>query len=138
MNYFLNHGQSFRIMLRKTGVQSQAESYQSLTWWYLMPLCLTLSIKRYASRVKWINPESEVASFLTHQCSSYWKVSLWVTLDSCPHLFLNFIIFFIILLLSFFLSSVCRWFWTGIFVTIGIFRSPELSSVFSPISYMHW
>ena len=35
------------------GVQSLVESYQSLEKWYLMPPCLTLSIIRYGSRVKW-------------------------------------------------------------------------------------
>ena len=29
--------------------------------WYLMPLCLTLSIITYGSRVKWGNPEKRVA-----------------------------------------------------------------------------
>ena len=29
--------------------------------WYLMPPCLTLSIIRYGSRVKWSNPEKGVA-----------------------------------------------------------------------------
>ena len=28
--------------------------------WYLMPLCLTLSIIRYGSRVKWSNPRKGV------------------------------------------------------------------------------
>ena len=43
-------------MTRETWVQSQVESYQRLKKWYLMPPCLTLSIIRYGSRVKWSNP----------------------------------------------------------------------------------
>ena len=41
---------------QETWVQSQVESYQRLQKWYLMPPCLTLSIIRYWSRVKWRNP----------------------------------------------------------------------------------
>ena len=41
-------------------VQSQFESYQTLKKWHLMTLCLTLSIIRYGSRVKWHNPGKEV------------------------------------------------------------------------------
>ena len=41
---------------QETGVQSQVESYQRHKKWYLIPLCLTLSIIRYISRVKWSNP----------------------------------------------------------------------------------
>ena len=48
-------------MDRETGVQSQVESYQRLKKWYLIPLCLTLSIIRYVSRVKWSNPRKGVA-----------------------------------------------------------------------------
>ena len=60
------------------------ESYQRLKKWYLMPLCLTLSIIKYGSRVKWSNPGKWVAPFPASRCSSYWKGSLRVALDySC-------------------------------------------------------
>ena len=49
--------------------------------WYLMPPCLTLSIIKQGSRVKWSNPGKEVAPSLTHWCSSHRKGSLKVTLD---------------------------------------------------------
>ena len=62
-------------------VQSQVESYQRLKKWYLMPTCLTLSIIRYGSRVKWSNPGQGVAPSPTPRCSSYRKGSLRVTLD---------------------------------------------------------
>ena len=39
--------------------------------WYLIPPCLRLSIIRYVSRVKWINPGNGVAPYPTPQCSSY-------------------------------------------------------------------
>ena len=68
-------------MARETWVRSQVESYQRLKKWYLMPPCLTLSIIRYGSRVKWSNPGNGVAPSPTHWCSSYRKGSLRVTLD---------------------------------------------------------
>ena len=57
-------------MVWKTEVQSQVESYQKLKKWYLIPLCLTLSIIRYISRIKWSNPEKRVALSHTPQCTS--------------------------------------------------------------------
>ena len=51
-------------MALETWVQSQAESYQRLKKWYLMPPCLTLSIIRYWSRVKWSNPGNGIAPSL--------------------------------------------------------------------------
>ena len=68
-------------MAQETGVQSQVESYQRLKKWYLILPRLTLTIIRYVSRVKWINLWKEVVPSLTPRCSSYWKRSLWVTLD---------------------------------------------------------
>ena len=61
--------------------QSQVESYQRLKKWYLMLSCLTFSIIRYVSRVKWSNPGKGVVPSPAPQCSSYWKGSLRVTLD---------------------------------------------------------
>ena len=49
--------------------------------WYLMPPCLTLSIIRYGSRVKWSNPEKRVAPSPTPWCNSYWKGSFRLILD---------------------------------------------------------
>ena len=65
-------------MAWETSVQSQ--SYQRLKKWYLMPLCLTFSIIKYVSRVKWSNPGEGVAPSPTPRCSSYWKRNLRVTL----------------------------------------------------------
>ena len=71
-------------MARKTGVQSQVELNQRLKKWYLIPPCLTLSIIRYVSRVKWSNPRKGVAPSPTPWCSSYSKGSFRVALDySC-------------------------------------------------------
>ena len=42
---------------------------------FLMPPCITLSIKRYGPRVKWSNPGKGVAPFPTPRCSYYWKGS---------------------------------------------------------------
>ena len=60
-------------MARETWVQSQVESYQRLKKWYLMPPCLTLSIIRYGSRVKWGNPGKGVAPSPTPCCSKLSK-----------------------------------------------------------------
>ena len=68
-------------MAWKTWVQCWVESYQKLKKWYLMPPCLTLSIIRYGSRVKWSNPGKGVVPSPTPWCSSYQKESLQVTLD---------------------------------------------------------
>ena len=82
-------------MARDTWVQSQVESYQRLKKWYLMPPCLTLSIIRYRSRVKWRKPGKGVAPSPTPRCSSYRKGRFRVTLDfSCQLYFttlMNFI-----------------------------------------------
>ena len=53
------------------------------TWikWYFIPPCLTLSIIRYVSRIKWSNPGKRGVPSPTPWCSSYWKGSLHVTLD---------------------------------------------------------
>ena len=68
-------------MARETWIQSQVESYQRLKKCYLIPPCLTLSIIRYGSRIKWSNPGKRVAPSPTPWCSSYQKGSLWVILD---------------------------------------------------------
>ena len=75
-------------MAWKTWVQSQVESYQRLKKWYFMPPCLTLSIIRYESRVKWSNPGKGVAPSPTPWCSSSRKGSLLVTLDYSRQLYL--------------------------------------------------
>ena len=69
------------LMAWETWVQSQVESYQRLKKWYLIHSCLTLSIIRYGSRVKWSNPGKGVAPSPTPWCSSYRKGSLQVTLN---------------------------------------------------------
>ena len=68
-------------MARETWVQSQVKLYQWLLKWYLMIPCLTLSIIRYGSMVKWSNPEKGVALPPTPWCSSYRKGNLRVILD---------------------------------------------------------
>ena len=60
---------------------TQVESYQRLKKWYLMLPCLTLSIIRYGSKVKWSNPGNGVVPSPTAQCSSYWKGSLRIALN---------------------------------------------------------
>ena len=68
-------------MARETRVQSQVKLYQILKKWYLIPPCLTLSIIRYVSRVKWSNPGKGVAPSPTPRWSSHWKGIFRVALE---------------------------------------------------------
>ena len=68
------------LMVRGTSVQLQAMSYQKLEKWYLIPPCLTLSVIRYGSRLKWSNQGKGVVPSPTLRCCSYWKGNLRVTL----------------------------------------------------------
>ena len=61
--------------------------------WYLIHLCLILSIIRYVLNIKWSNTGKEVASSLTPRCSTYWKGSLQVTLDYGRQLYLYIYIY---------------------------------------------
>ena len=75
------HLQNRSLCSPKAWVRSQIKSYKRLKKWYLMPPCLTLSIIRCGSRVKWSNPGKGVAPSLTPWCSCYRNGSLLVTLD---------------------------------------------------------
>ena len=57
-------------MTRESWVQSQVESYQRLKKWYLMPLCLTLSIVRYGSKGK-VEQSGERSSALPYTSVCY-------------------------------------------------------------------
>ena len=76
-----------RVFANGAGVQSYVELYQRLKKWYLMPPCLTLSITKYGSMVKWNNPGIGAAHSTTPRFSCYWKGSLRVTLDKGRQLF---------------------------------------------------
>ena len=64
----------------------QVESHQRLKNCYLMLSCLTLSIIRYGSWVKWSNPGKGVVPFSRRRCCSNWKGSLQVALDNSRQL----------------------------------------------------
>ena len=49
--------------------------------WYLISSCLTLSIIRYGSRIKWSSLAKGAAPSPTPRCSSYWKGRLRVAFD---------------------------------------------------------
>ena len=63
-------------MVLETEVQSQFESYQRLKKWHPMPPCLTLSIIRYGSRVKWSNPRKRPASELSGNVNFFFQNKL--------------------------------------------------------------
>ena len=74
--WFTGHWLECSPIARETWVQSQVESYQRLKKWYLMPPCLTLSIIRYGSRVKWSNPGKGIAPSPTPWCCKLSKREL--------------------------------------------------------------
>ena len=84
-------------MVRETGVHSQLESYQRLKKWYLIPPCLTLSIIRYVSRVKWSNQGKGEAAFPTPRCSSYRKGSLRIGLDYSRQFYLLLFLLYLLI-----------------------------------------
>ena len=74
----------------ETGIQSQVDSYQRLKKWYLMTPCLTLSIIRYGSWVKWSNLGNGVGPSPSHWCCSYGEGRLRFTLDYSPQHFYTY------------------------------------------------
>ena len=60
-------------MARETWVQSLSRVIPKTQKWYLIPPCLTLSIIRYGSMLKWRYPGKGVAPSPTPWCSSYQK-----------------------------------------------------------------
>ena len=73
---------------RRPGFNPRSSHTKDSKRWYLMPPCLTLSIIRYGSRVKWGNPGKRVAPFPKTRCSRYWKKSLRVPLDHSHQVYL--------------------------------------------------
>ena len=57
--------------------------------WYLIPLCLTLSIINYGSRVNWNNPGKGGALSPTRRCCSFWKSSLRSHSNRVANTFIN-------------------------------------------------
>ena len=66
--YFLYRPIGIIVTVFTNGPGDQVESYRRFKKWYLMPPCLTLSILRCESRVKWGNTGKGVA--LSPTCSS--------------------------------------------------------------------
>ena len=60
--------------------------------WYLIPSCLTICIKRYGSRVKWVNPGKGVEPSHTTWYSSYRKACLQVILDYGRQLYFAYVL----------------------------------------------
>ena len=58
-------------MMVRMFANGPVESYQRLKKCYLIPPCLTLSIIKYGSRVKWGNTGKGVLPSSTPWCSSY-------------------------------------------------------------------
>ena len=77
-----------RLWSRWLGFYPRSSHTRDLKKWYLMLPFLTLSIRMYASRVKWSNPGNGVSTSPTPRFSSYWKGTLEVTLDCGRQLYL--------------------------------------------------
>ena len=88
--------------------------------WYLIRPCITLSIIRYVSRVKWSNPRKGVALSPTPRCSSYWKWNFRVALDYGRQLYL-FKINVLILYKSAFKIGECAFLYFGVMGIICFF-----------------
>ena len=71
--YFIGLLNSVRRWPERLGFNPGLSHYQRLKKWYLISLCLTLSIIRYVSRVKWSNHRKWEAPFPIPRCSSYWE-----------------------------------------------------------------
>ena len=105
-----------------------------------MPSCLTLSIIRYVSRVKWSNPGKGVAPSPTPRCSSYWKGSLLFTLDySHQQLFIEVVKFslhfeFLLIMIFFQLCmTVCNsWVEIEFFNLLQTLCASEVNKCFIP------
>ena len=63
--------------MQETGVQFQVESYQRLKKWYLMSLCLPLSIITYGSRVSGAITGKESHTLLHLGVIAIEKVAFW-------------------------------------------------------------
>ena len=113
-------------MAREIWAQSQVESYQRLKKWYLMLSCLTLSIIRYVSRVKWSNPGNGVAPSPTPRRSSYRKGSPRVNLDYGRQLYLCIYIYIYIYIWV----SVCTYSNIYIYIYIYIYIRISLTRAF--------
>ena len=93
-------------MARETWVQSQVESYQRLKKkWYLMPPCLTLSIIRYGSRVKWSNPGKELRPPIHHDVVAIEKGAFGSPLTMVANF--TFFTFYIIYIYIYMCVCVC-------------------------------
>ena len=79
-------------MTWKTRVQSQVESYQRLKKWYMMSPCLTLSVIRYVSRVKWSNPRKGVVPHQHLDVVAIEKGAFWSYSTTVANYFLSDII----------------------------------------------
>ena len=75
------NGQSVCQWSERPGFNPSSSHTKNSKKWYLMLLCLTLSIIRHRSGVKWSNTGNRVAPSHTSQFSSYWKGSLRVAFD---------------------------------------------------------
>ena len=71
--------------------------YQRFKKWYLILPCLTLSIIRYGSRVKWRHPKKGVAPSTTPWCCSHRKGSIGIILDYGRQIYLYVMVIFCLL-----------------------------------------
>ena len=81
LNTVLNWIYFILLFLQGHEFETPIISFKDLKIWYLILPCLTFSIIRYVSRVKWRNLWERVPPSPIYQSSNYWKGSLRVALD---------------------------------------------------------
>ena len=70
---------SVRQWSKRPGFNPRSSHTKDFKKWYLIPPCLTFSIIRYVSRVKWSNPGKRVASPLHLDIVAIEKGAFWST-----------------------------------------------------------
>ena len=84
--------------------------------WYLIPLCLDLSIIRYVSRVKWSNPGKVVANEKWASGSPLTWISLYIHMCVCVYYICMSICLYICLYLY---LCICRYVFICIYCWLG-------------------
>ena len=98
-----------------------------------MSPCLTLSIIRYGSRVKWSNPGKGIAPSPTPWCSSFRKGSLRVTLDYGSQLYFFFLLMMIYFCNANVFYSFVKLSYTSGIVTFSYWNHEKLASDICPL-----
>ena len=81
-SYFINHLYVYAMIERSSSRDGSKTQKR-----YLLFPCLTLTIIRYVSIVRWGKPERGVATYPLQRCSSYWPGNIQLPLDYSHQLY---------------------------------------------------